>query len=70
MNYADGSISSVHTPQKWKSNRMVSTEGDDSRQRLAVLRRAILLRIGGWGAIQNAVVTLFDLLDRVGIVIS
>lgn len=70
MNYTDGSISSVYTPQKWKSNRVVSTEGNNSRQRLAGLRRAFFLRIGGWCAIQNAIVTLFDLVDRIGIVIA
>lgn len=70
MNHADGSISSINTPQKRKSNCVVTTEGNDSRQRPTIFRGTFSLRIGGGGAIQNAVVTLLDLLNCVGIVIA
>lgn len=70
VDYADGPIGSIDTPQKWKSDGMITTKGDDSRQRPTLFRRAFSVRMSRWSAIENTVVALFDLLNRVGIVIA
>jgi hypothetical protein len=49
---------------------MITTQSNHSRKCLPRFRRALFARISGWVAIENAVVAVFNLLNRVGIVIA
>ena len=70
MDYGDGTVSAVDGSEERQCDSVVTTEGDYSGQGLAVLCWAFLLRVRGWGASENAVVTLFDLVERPGVVVS
>lgn len=48
---------------------MVTTEGDHARQRLALLRRADLVRVGGWIAGEDAIVALLNLVKSPRVVV-
>ena len=67
---ADGAVRAGDAAEEWESDRVVAAEGDDSRERLALQRWALLIRIRGGGSSQDAIVALFDLLNSVGVVVS
>jgi len=60
----------VDRAQQRQSDCMVATKGDQTRQCLALLGWAGLLSICVRRAAQEKVVAFFDLLQRVGVVIS
>ncbi len=70
VDHADGAIGPVDTPEERKSDRVITTQGNDSRQCPSCLRRAFLAWVSGRGAIENTIVAVFDLLNRVGIIIT
>src|ERR1700760_1778549 len=71
VNDAYGAVGAVDRAKKRKSDGMVTTKGDDARERLATLGiEARLLSVGLWCTVEDAVVALFDLFDCPGIVIS
>ena len=49
---------------------MVTAESDDAGQGFALFGGALCLRVRCRGARKDRVVALFDLLDRIGIVVS
>lgn len=49
---------------------MVAAEGDDAGQSFAVLSRPFLLRIRGRGAAEDRVVSFFDLLEGIGVIVA
>ena len=66
----DGAVGSVDAAQEREGDGVVAPEGDDSREGLAVLGDA---GFGGGGvglAHEEAVVAVFDLLDRVGVIVA
>jgi len=59
----------VDAPQQREGDRMVTTEGDDTRQSVPSPRRAGLLGVGERLAHKQAVVTLLNLSDGPSVVI-
>lgn len=70
MNDADRSVRSDNASQEWQGNRMIATESDDSWQRLPFQGWAFHLGIRGRLTTQEQTVTLFNLLDCVGVVVA
>jgi hypothetical protein len=66
----DGAVGTVDGPQQRQGYGVVASEGDDSGQGLAVLRRAFLLGVGLGGTREDAVVPFFDLVEGIGVVVS
>jgi hypothetical protein len=69
VNDADRTVFPVDGAKQRKSDCMVATKRDDTRERLALLRRTLGLRIGLWCTRKDAVVAVLDLLDGIGIVV-
>lgn len=69
MHHRHRAIGTVDGPQQGQGDGVVTTERDDARQRLALLRWAKLVRIGLGLAGKDAVVTLLDLVKRPAVVI-
>ena len=67
---ADGTVGLVDGAEQGERDSMVASEGDEPRQGLSVFCGADFLCISGGGAHEKAVVTFFDLLDRVGVVVA
>lgn len=61
VNDGNRTVSPVDRSQQGQSNGVITTQGNDAGQSLALLRRADLVRVGGWLARKDAVVALFDL---------
>ena len=70
MNHRDGSVSTVDRPKERESNRVVTTERDDSGKGLAGLRWSFLFGVGGRSTSQNRVVAFFDLVESPSVVVS
>ena len=70
VNHRDRPIGLVDAPQQRKCDGMVSSQSDHSRQSLARLGKTGFIRIGVWLAHEDAVVSLFDLLDCIRIVVA
>lgn len=70
VNDRDRSVRLVDTSQQGKGDSVVTAESDDTRESLSSLGEALLVRICERLAHQDAVVTLLNLLDSPGIVIS
>ena len=49
---------------------MVSAKRNDPRQSLALQRRTIFLCVCGWLAAKEYIVTFFNLLDGVGVIVA
>lgn len=64
-----GTIRAVDGPQERQGDGMVTAQRDDARQRLALLRRADLMRVGRGLAGEDAVVAFLDLVERPAVVI-
>ena len=67
---ADGTVGFVDGAEEGKRDGVVATEGDDAGKGLFVLGRALLFCICGRCAHEETVVTFFDLLDCVGIIVA
>jgi hypothetical protein len=69
VNDAHGAISTVDRPQQRQSDGMVTAKGDDTGQGLAILSRTLLLGVRHGLAGEDAVVTLLDLVEGIGVVV-
>ena len=67
---ADGTVGFVDGAQEGKRDGVVAAKGYDAREGLLVLCRADLFCVGGRCAHEEAVVTVFDLLNCVGVVVA
>lgn len=67
---ADGTVGFVDGAQEGKRDGVVATEGNDAREGFFVLGWADLFCICGGCAHEEAVVTFFDLLDCIGVVVA
>jgi len=70
MDNRDRTVSTVDGPEQGESNGVVSTEGDDSRECLSILSGTLLLCVGSRNAGEDGVVSLFDLMEGPGVVVS
>lgn len=70
MDDGDGTVGAVHAPEQGKRDGMVTSEGDYTRESLAVLGNAWLFCGGLWVSHQDTVVTLFDLVESPGVVVG
>jgi hypothetical protein len=70
VNDADGTIVPIDTSQDRKDDRMITSEGDDSRKSLPLQTWTFLACIGVWFSGQDSIMTLFDLLDGPGVVVA
>lgn len=70
MNDRHRPIGTVDGPEQRKGNGVVSPEGDDTRQRLAVLCGALLVGVRGRRSGEDAEVALLYLLERIRVVVS
>lgn len=66
----DRPVGAVDGPQQGEGDGVVAAEGDDARERLALDGRAALVGVGRRGAGEDAVVAVFDLLERPGVVVT
>jgi hypothetical protein len=66
----DGSVGSVHAAEEGKGDGVVTAEGNDTGKRLSLLGWADLVGVCRRLAHEDAVVALFDLLDRILVVVS
>ena len=67
---ADGAVGFVDGAEEGQRDGVVAAEGYDAGEGLFVFGGAELFCVCGRGAHEEAVVTFFDLLDRVGIVVA
>lgn len=67
---ANRTVGCGHAPEEWQGDRVIATKGNDSRQCSTSFRKPFLFSVGERQAGQQCVVALFDLLDRIGIIIS
>lgn len=70
MNDADGAIGFVYGAEQRERDRMVTAQGDDAGEGFAFQCRANFVCIGLGAAHEEIVMTVFDLLDGVGVVIT
>lgn len=70
MNDRHWPIGPVNTPQQRQCDGMVTTKGNNTGKGLASARKAQFIRVGVRLAHQDTVVSLLNLLDCPGIVIS
>jgi len=70
VNDADGAICLGDTSQKWERDGVVTAKGNDSRQSLALQRKPLLIGVGVRLPHKQIVVSLFNLLDSISIVVS
>jgi hypothetical protein len=66
---ADGSVLAVYGTEERKCDGMVTSERNQTRKCLALLRWTRLIGVCVGGAAQEEVVALLDLLECVGVVI-
>jgi hypothetical protein len=69
VNNRHRTVSTINRPQQGEGDGMVASQGDDPRQRLAVLGRAGLLGVCLGGPGEDAVVAFLDLVQGVGVVV-
>lgn len=67
---ADGTVGFVDGAQEGERDGVIPTEGYDAREGPFVLGRTLLFCICGRCTHEKAVVTFFDLLDCVGVVVA
>jgi len=65
----DGAVGARDTAEERESDGVVTAEGDDAGEGLALQGWALLVGVGGWSSAQDAVVAVLDLLDGVGVVV-
>jgi hypothetical protein len=65
----DGSVLAVYGAEKRERDGMVTSERNQTRKCLALLRWTGLVGVCVWCAAQEEVVALLDLLQRIGVVI-
>ena len=70
VDYADGTVGFVYGAQERERYGVVTTEGDDAREGLLLERRTNFVGVGHGGTHQEGIVTFFNLLNRVGVVVS
>src|SRR5690349_16949082 len=70
MNDTNRAVGSVHAAEERKRDRVVATKGDYSWKSFAMLRDPLFVRIGKRITHQQAVVTFFNLLEGIGIIIA
>lgn len=70
VDHGNRPVRAVDGPQQRQGDGVVTAHRDDARKRLAFLREADLVRIGGRVARENAVVALLDLVESPGVVVS
>jgi len=69
VNDRDGPVSAVDRPQQGKGDGVVAAQGDDSRERLALQRGALLVGVRLGRAGEDAVVAFLDLVEGEGVVV-
>jgi hypothetical protein len=69
VDHTDRSILSCDTTKQWESNSMIASQGDYPRKGFSVLRGTFNVGIRGWLSGQDAVMTVFNLLDCVCIIV-
>ena len=70
VDYGDWAVGFVHAAEERECDGVVTAEGDDTGEGLALGRRARSQGVGGWLAHEDAVVAFFDLLDGEGVVVA
>ncbi len=65
----DGAVGAVDGAQQRQGDGVVAAEGDDARERLAVLGWALLPGVRLGRAREDVIVPLFDLVEGVGVVV-
>ena len=70
VNDADRPVCAVHTAKKGKRNGVITAERNDAWESLSLLRGSSCMGVRGRSAREKRIVTLFDLFEGVGIVIS
>lgn len=70
MNHSHRAIGLVDAPQQRQCDGMVSSQSNNTRQRLASPREPSLIGVGKRFAHEDAVVSSFDLLNRPFVVIG
>jgi hypothetical protein len=70
MDYGDGTVGAVDGAKEGEGNCVVTAEGDDSGEGLAILGGAFLFGVCGWGAGEDAVVAFFNLMEGPCVVVS
>ena len=67
---ADGAVGFVDGAEEGQRDGVVAAEGDDAGEGLFVLRRAHLFCVGGRCSHEETVVTFFNLLDCIGVIVA
>lgn len=70
VNNADGTVGAVHATEEGQGDGVVTAEGDDTWQGLAVLGRSSCVGVGVGSSGEESIVTFLDLLECPGVVIS
>jgi hypothetical protein len=70
VDHRDWTVSADDRSEERQCDCVITSEGDDSGKGLPIFRRTFFFSISRWGAGQDRVVALFDLVKSPSVIIS